>query len=261
MFWGIILIALFSSANLQTEGYKPPPAPPLRQWYVGITGKDTLSFLQYRNSDSAISIGNESISLRSPYRYEIDSYHAHILYKTAQVFFIAHTVWNKGFGHYDTIFRGTFESNYQLLHGLITIPGDSNREVTFACDLSYIDTETLLQDSLLKAFQVTLYRGDRKAVANFVEFPLVVGFIHPLFDNHHNYKRKYKTLHIKNKKQFFRYYQKIFTFAEVKKLLNLSGTFWEFEEYWRVGLGDLWIDDDWKSSPPKFSITSILVNY
>jgi hypothetical protein len=261
MFLPIILIAFLSNVDVQAEGYKPPPAPTIRQRYVGITGQDTLSFLLYRNSDSAISIENENIILRSPYPYEIDSYHAHILYKTAQVFFIAHTVWNKGFGHYDTIFRGTFESNYHSLHGLITIPGDSSREVIFSRDSSYIDTETLLQDSLLQAFQLTLYHGDRKAIANYMEFPLVVGFIHPWIDRHHNYIRKYKSLHIKNKKQFFKYYKKIFNAAEVKRLLNLPGSFWEFEEHWRVGMGDLWIADGWQSSPPTLSITSILEHY
>jgi hypothetical protein len=261
MFWGILFIALFSSSGDMSGGYKSPPTPPLRQRYVGITGRDTLSFLFYWSNDSAIIIENENIRLRSPYPYVINSYSAHILNKTAQVFFIAHTVWNKGFGHYDTIFRGKFESNYHFLNGLITIPGDSIREVTFVRDPSYVDTITLLQDSLMKAFQVTLYHGDRKAIANYMEFPLVVGFIHPWFDRHQHYKRKYKSIHIKNKKQFFKYYKKIFNTAEVKRLLNLSGSFWEFEEHWRVGLGDLWIDDDWQSSPPKFLITSILVNY
>jgi hypothetical protein len=255
MFFTFLLVYFLVNQHTKVGTYTPTPTPKLRERYVAISG-DTSAFLILRYGDTAAEV--EKFYSSALHDAEQKGFHKfRYNFSGSEGFGFASLLQDgvfimgkRGYKSFrDTLFLGKFEANYDTLHGSIIIPNYSNREVTYVRDAKFVDTEILVQDSLVKAFQLALYRGDKKTVANSIEFPLRVSF----FKHYH----QRKLLIIKNRAQLYRYYNKIFNTAEVHKLLSLSAPFWELQEIWRLGLGDIWEDGGWLNNPPKLSITAI----
>ncbi len=249
MFFGIILVALFSNGNPQIKAYNLPPTPPLRQRYVAIEEHDTLSFLLLQHVDIQ-QFDSAGLAGREPMDNFIGDYgmiHASLIpYDSSGIFTIQRPIFVSPVT-YDTLFIGMFSFDYDTLRGTLKTPNLPSRKVSFIRDPSYIDQETLTQDSLLKAFQIALSRGDRNAIADCMEYPVRLD----LRGTNH------KFVILKNKKQFLSHFSQIFTYSFIRRILQLQAPFFQHDGFWGMGAGTLWDGGKWQSNPPHLSIVTI----